>query len=103
MKLNVLERLTLLGVLQAHVGNFLTLGIVNDAISILAMTDKEFKEFGIKQVGGQITWNPKGSQEKKIEIGEKATEIIVEDLKKMDQMKKMEQKHFSLYKKFVEK
>ena len=103
MKLNVLERLTLLGVLQAHVGNFLTLGIVNDTVSILAMTDKEFKKFGIKQVGEQITWNPEGSKEKEIEIGEKATEIIVEDLKKMDQMKKLEQKHFSLYKKFVEK
>lgn len=103
MKLNVNERLALLQVVQAHVGNFLTLGIMNDLISVLAMTDKEFKEFAIKQAGDQITWNPKGTKEKEIEIGEKATEIITADLSKMDQMRKLEQRHVSLYKKFVGK
>ena len=105
MKLNVSERLTLLDLVQAHVGNFLTLGIMNDLTATLAMNDKEFKEFNIKQVGAQITWNPKGTQEKEIEIGEKATEIIAGDLTKLNNLNppKLEQRHFTLYRKFVEK
>jgi len=102
MKLNVLERLTLLQILPPE-GNFVTLKIVRDLTSILAMTEKEYKDFDIKQEGGQIKWNLKGNQEKEIEIGEKATDIIKEALKKLDETKKLEQRHFSLYEKFMEK
>ncbi len=100
MKLNVPERLTLLQVVPKE-GSFLTLKIVRDLTSTLAMNDEEFKEFGITQDGDQIKWNLKGLQEKEVEIGEKATDIIVEALKKLDQDKKLEQRHLSLYEKFI--
>lgn len=102
MKLSVLERLTLLQILPPE-GNFVTLKIVRDLTGILAMNEKEYKEFNIQQKGKQITWNLKGSQEKEIEIGEKATDIIREALKKLDETKKLEQRHLSLYEKFMEK
>ncbi len=65
------------------------------------MNDEEFKDFGITQDGDQIKWNLKGLQEKEVEIGEKATDIIVEALKKLDETKKLEQRHLSLYEKFI--
>jgi len=102
MKLNVSERLTLLQVLPQE-GNFLTLKIIRDLTSILAMDDEEFKEFEIKQNENQVTWNQKGLEEREIEIGEKATDIIVDALKKLDEAKKLKQRYLSLYEKFVEK
>ncbi len=103
MKLNVSERLTLVQVLQAYVGNFVTLGITHELTSILVLKDKEFKEFGIVQEGTQVTWNEKGAQEREIEINDTATNIIVEELTKMNQANRLGQQHYSLYQKFVEK
>ena len=102
MKLTVIERLTLLQILPQE-GNFLTIKVVRDLTSVLAMNEKEFKEFEIKQTGEQVTWNLKGNQERAVEIGEKATDIIVEALKRLDEQKKLEQRHLSLYEKFVDR
>ena len=102
MKLNVSERLSLLQVLPAE-GNFLTLKIMKDLTEIVGLNEEAFKEFGIKEVGGQVSWNNKGTEEREIKIGEKATDIIVESLKKLDQQNKLKQNYFTLYEKFVEK
>jgi len=48
-----------------------------------------------------ITWNAKGTEEKEISIGEKATDIIVEALKELNKNKKLTANHYSLYVKFV--
>ena len=71
----------------------------------LGLKDKEFKEFGIKEVQGQVSWNNKGTQGKEIEIGEKITEIIVTQLKSLNDANppQLEQRHVSLYRKFIEK
>ena len=115
MKLNVPERLILLQIVPKE-GNFLTLKVVRDLTSTLAMNDEEFKEFNILQGKSQptpeepegkevdpntITWNLTGIEEREVEIGEKATDIIVEALKKLDENKKLEQRHLSLYEKFI--
>ena len=102
MKLNVPERLTLLQVLPQE-GNFLTLKIIRDLTEVVGLNEKEFKKFGIKEADGQVSWNQKGAEEIEIEIGEKATDIIVEALRGMDEKKKLEQRHLSLYEKFMEK
>ena len=115
MKLNVPERLILLQVVPKE-GSFLTLKVIRDLTSTLALSDEEFKEFNVLQDKSQptlespegedigpnkITWNEKGLEEREVEIGEKATDIIVEALKKLDQDKKLEQRHLSLYEKFI--
>ena len=102
MKLNVSERLSLLQVLPQE-GNFLTLKIMRDLTEIVGLNEKQFKEFGIKELKGQVSWNKKGAEEREIEIGEKATDIIVESLKRLDQQNKLQQNYFTLYQKFVEK
>jgi len=100
MKLNLIERITLLQILPKE-GNFVTLRIVRDLKTALSMTEKEFKEFGIKQEGANTSWNEKGNEEREIMIGEKATDIIVESLKALDKEKKLTDQHFTVYEKFV--
>lgn len=104
MKLNVGERLTLVQVLSAIKTDILTWAMVETVNLNLGLKDKEFKEFGINQIGGQVAWNQKGAQGKEIEIGEKVTEIIIEELNKLNDAKPkglLEQRHVSLYRKFV--
>ena len=99
MKLNVFERLVLLPILPAE-GDFLTLKIMRELKESLSMSQTDLDEFEIKQAGEQVTWNEKGNEEREIEIGEKATDIVVESLKALDKEKKLTERHFSLYEKF---
>ena len=105
MKLNVLERITALGILPKE-GNFATLKIVNDLRMVLSLTEDEYKEFEVRQEtqqdGDRLIWNLKGQEEREIEIGEKATDVIVESLKELDKTKKLTQELFGLYGKFIE-
>ena len=100
MKMNVLERLTLLQILPKE-SNFATLEIVRELISNVGLNEADYKEFEINQKDGLITWNEKGGEDREIKIGEKATDIIIESLKKLDDEKKLTENHFSLYEKFV--
>ena len=100
MKLNVLERIMALGILP-EAGNFATLKIVNDLKLVLSLTEAEYKEFEVKQEDDQLLWNSKGLEEREIKIGEKATDILIEALKKLDEEKKLTNQHFSLFEKFV--
>ena len=100
MKLNVLERVLALGILP-EAGNFATLKIVNDLRLVLSLTEAEYKEFEVQTKGDQMTWNVKGSEEREIKIGEKATDILIEALNKLDEEKKLTNQHYSLFEKFV--
>lgn len=103
MKLNVHDRLILIQVLSGIKTDWLTWDMVTKVNSNLSLKDKEFKEFGINQVEGQVAWNEKGLEEREVEIGETVTDIIVDELKRLNDAKPplLEQKHLSLYKKFV--
>lgn len=106
MKLNVGQRLTLVQVLSSIKADIVTWAMVETASLNLGLEDKEFKEFSITQVEGQVTWNEKGAQEREIEIGEKVTDIIVTELNKLNDAKPeglLEQRHVSLFRKFVQK
>ena len=100
MKLNVFERLMLLSVLPQE-GNFVTLKVLRILKSNLALSEKELKDFEVIQEGEQVKWNTKGNEEIEIEIGEKATDIVIEALKQLDKEKKLTEQYFSLYEKFV--
>lgn len=100
MKLNVFERLMLLSILPQE-GNFVTLKVLRELKSNLGLSEKELKEFEVKQENDQVIWNTKGNEELEIEIGEKATDIVIEALKQLDKDKKLTEQYFSLYEKFV--
>jgi hypothetical protein len=100
MKLNLLERIMILNVLPKE-SNFITLRIVKDLEKSLSFTEEEIKEYSIKQEGQNINWNIEGNVEKEIQIGEKATDIIVESLKKLNEQNKLTMQFFSTYDKFI--
>lgn len=100
MKLNVLERLTLMGILPQS-ENYATFKIVADLKTQLSFSEKEIKDFGVEFKGDQVSWNPLKIKEKDIEIGEALRGIIVVVLQKLDSDKKIDEKNISLYEKFV--
>ncbi|KKL86544.1 hypothetical protein LCGC14_1943690 [marine sediment metagenome] len=101
MQLGIRDRLTLLTLFPVE-GNFITLKIVRELRESLSFTEEEIKQYKFVQTGNQVTWNDKQWEFKDIEIGEKASEIISEALKKLDEEKKLRDEHFTLYVKFVE-
>ena len=100
MKLNILERLKVLQMLPQE-GNFATLTIIRNLQEALSLTEAEFKEFEVKEDGTSTTWNVKGREEREIDIGEKAEEIVATALKKLDDENKLTQQHISIYEKFI--
>lgn len=105
MELSVLERIQLQEVLPVQ-SSYVTLKIINDLRSDLSFSEKEYKDFGIVEIllpDGKIryTWDDKKEKPKKVEIGEKATDIIVESLKRIDKEGRISNQNASLYEKFV--
>ena len=101
MLLKVLDRITLLGVLPAQ-GDYTTLKIVRKLREDLSFTEEELKDLSITQLDNRITWDQLADQGKEVAIGEKATDLIVESLKKLDKEKKLTDQHYGLYERFVE-
>lgn len=107
LKLNILERISLLNVLP-HEGSIITLRIMRELQSKLSFTEEELKKYKMKNTQSPdgrttITWDEDFSlKETDIEIGEAATGIIVNELKKLDSQNRLRMEMLSLYEKFVE-
>jgi len=98
--LNLGERFALLGILPAE-GNFATLKLVRGLREKLSLTEEEFKTHNVQQLGDQIRWSDPDKM-KEIEFGEFAEDLIVKRLKELDKAGKLEDRHFTVYEKFVE-
>jgi len=102
MILNVSERLTILNVLPEE-GNFATMKILNDLRMSLSYTEKETKKWGIThdEEAQFMAWKENGEAE--IPIGEKATGIIMDELRKLDKQNKLTLQVMPIYEKFIPK
>ena len=101
MELGVFDRLILLNILPKE-GDFTTLKIVRKLREDLSFTEEEHKALEFKaEDEGRVVWRTEADEPKEIPIGEKATDIIVEVLKKLNDDKKLQDQHYSLYEKFV--
>lgn len=102
MLLGVEERLVLLSVLPTE-GNFTTIKLMRDLREKLSFSDEEHKEynFRFKNDGKEqiVEWD-KGV-EKEIPIGEKQTDMVKDALKKLNDANKLQERHFSIYEKFM--
>ena len=99
LKLNVLERIILLGLLPKD-ENYLTFKLITQLKADLSFSDKEIKDWGITMLeDGRVTWKKTG--DKQIEIGETIETMIVEKLKTVEKEKKINDENVSLYEKFV--
>lgn len=103
MLLNTFERLILLNILPRE-GDFTTLKIVRKMREDLSFTEEEHKDLSITvDDKGQVKWKTEADKAIPITIGEKATDIIVTVLKKLNDEKKLTEQHYTLYEKFVER
>ena len=100
MELTVLERIVLLSALPNE-GNFITLKIVRNLREELSFTEEEHKILNFKQLNDNISWDVKTNVIKDFKFGEKATDIIKESLKKLNDSNKLTEQHYSIYLKFV--
>lgn len=100
MKLTVLERLNLLNLLPQK-EDIAILKIIRDLKSSLSLTEEEFKEFNVKNENGMLAWNEKGLEEREVRVGEMATQICVDSLKRANKEKLLTEQHISLYDKFI--
>lgn len=101
MELGVFDRLILLNILPGE-GDFTTLKIIRKMRGDFSFSEEEHKALEFKHTdGGNVRWKLEADKEREIPIGEKATDIIVEVLKKLNDSKKLTDQHFSLYEKFV--
>lgn len=102
VKLGLFERLVVMSLLPAE-GSFVTLKIVRDLQMELSLTEEEIALSGIKDLptGGVEAKDWDAVPEKEFIFGDKAKEIIVNALVKLDKDEKLRNEHFSVYEKFV--
>jgi len=100
MKMDVAERLVTLSILPKE-GNFTTLKILRELRMNLGFTEEELKDWRIVSdlEAGTVNWETNGEAE--IPIGEKATDIIIESLRKLDGELKLEEHMFDVYERFI--
>ena len=95
--LSVLERITLLNILPKE-GDFLTLKIIRDLRANLSFSEAEHKKACFtKTDGGMHQWVEFDTG---VPIGEKATDIIVNQLNELNNAKKLHEEMISLFEKF---
>lgn len=100
MILDVAERLATLSVLPRE-GNYATLKILRELRMNLSFTESELEEWEIVSnlELGLINWGTNGEAE--IPIGEIATGIIVDALRKLDGQSGLEEHMMDIYEKFI--
>jgi hypothetical protein len=100
MELSLFERLVILSILPGE-GSYVTLRILQNLKLALSFTEEEIREWGIvsDKETNQTRWQQNGMAD--IPIGEKATDIIVEALSKLNKDKKLNEQMLGIYEKFI--
>ena len=102
MNLSISERLALNSVLP-ETGNITTLKIVRQLREDLSFSEDEHDKFEFTEEEGTIRWSSDSEDTgKDIDIGEKATDIIVDSLKRLDGQQKLVEAHMGIWEKFCE-
>lgn len=99
MRLSVGDRLVLLSVIPQE-GDFTTLKIIRNMKDDLSFSEEEHARLNFRQEGETMFWE-ENTLEKEVNFGEKATDIIVNAFKKLNNEKKLRMEHYELYEKFV--
>lgn len=100
MNMSVLERLITLSILPKE-GDFATLRVLQSLKMALSFTEDELNTFGITSDPETQQTHWEVDEDTEIPIGEKATDIIVEALKKLDSQKKLPEEAMGVYEKFI--
>jgi hypothetical protein len=106
VSLSVLDRLMVLNVLPAE-NDFTTIKLLRNLKDAIGFNEEESKALNFRQqdVGDGKTktqWNPGVVADKEFELGERTIMIITEQLKKLNEQKKLTESHIGIYEKVVE-
>jgi hypothetical protein len=99
MRFSITERLILLQLLPNQ-GNMITVKLCQDLKAKLELSESEMKRADVKMVDDQLTWKPDDG-EKKIELFKAETELIVTQLKELDNQEKLTEHHIGVWDKFM--
>jgi len=99
MKLNVLERLLLLGMLPKE-GDLTTIRIVRELREGLSFGEAENAALEFKQDGDQLRWKDGAVEDKEFEFGAKSMSFIGDALEKLVTDEKVTEQHLCLFDKF---
>ncbi len=96
-KLDISNRIMLLSMLPPF-GEITTLRLVSELRETLSFTEKELKDHNIKSApSGQTTWDKTNAKPKSVEIGEVMTGVIQVLLTSLNEDKKLQEAHISLW------
>ena len=98
MKLSVLERLALLNTIPKE-GNITTLKIIRKLRDDLSFSEEEHKKLNFRQEEDRLLWDD--MEDKEIEIGERATDVIVNALKELNNQGKIHLDLVDVYERFI--
>jgi hypothetical protein len=104
MKLSVIERVLLGGMLSTYQGSFTNLKLVREGREALSFNEEENRLLGFNFTDDNISWNPTAAlqfQDVEIKLGDNITSIIKDMLMKLNEEEKLTEQHFSLYEKFI--
>ncbi len=105
MKLSVVERVMLGGMMSVYKCDFTALKLIREGREALSFTDEENGKLGFVQNGANLSWNPIASQEVggvEIDFSETMVSIIKDMLTKLNDDRQLTENHFSLYEKFIQ-
>jgi len=100
-ELTIKDRLILLSALPQE-NDVTTLKIIRQTQDMLGINEEEHKEVELKVEGSNYTFNQEKDIPKNFDIGEKATDIIIEALKSLNKKKKIRMEMLETYDKFIE-
>jgi hypothetical protein len=100
-ELKAKERITLLNVLPVQ-GDILTLRLITEMRKDLSFSEREHIDLEIKSSGNAITWNSMKDTPKKILYGPIKLKLIQDELKKLNDEKKLTLDHVPLYDLFMD-
>ena len=89
MELNIMERLLILNLdTLPKTGNIITLKIKQQLMSDVGFTEKEVKEFNIRQEDGNVFWSPE-AKPVEIEVGPEAVKLLITALESSESLNDM--------------
>ena len=105
MKLNMIER-AVTQTLLPEKEDFSNMKMIREARESLSYTEKENADWQIvNHPDGRMVWRADldiDLTEKTIKLGEYSTSLIVKELKRLNESSTLENRHLTLYEKFIE-
>ncbi len=104
MKLSVMERVILGGMMAEYKGDFIALKLIRQGREEISFNEEENSKLGFVQTGAKVDWNQVADKEiGEVEIGfsETMTTIIKDMFKTLNDNRQLTEYHFSLYEKFI--